>query len=120
MCSYAMNNLKVQIKKPLIYDFVWNQAVYKMFSLAEDKGICNMVAAASRAVEAQEEASVAIRGESHSETELSKNREHAVIILDYAMNACDLDENTATRFDRLEKAKAMRDSINEYIARLEK
>lgn len=115
-----MNNLNVQIKKPLIYDFVWQQAVNKMFLLAEDKGICNMVAAASRAVEAMEEASIAIYGDEHYETELSKNRVHAVTILDYAMNACDLDENTATRFDRIEKAKEMRDSIVEYIARLEK
>jgi len=115
-----MNNSNVQIKKPLFYDYVWNQAVYKMFSLAEDKGICNMVAAASRTVEALEEASVAIDGDEHYETELSKNREFAVTILDYAMNACDLDENTATRFDRLEKVKAMIESLNEYKARLEK
>ncbi len=47
-----MNNLNVQIKQPLIYDFVWQQAVNKMYLLAEDKCICNMVAAASRAVEA--------------------------------------------------------------------
>jgi len=115
-----MNNLKVQIKKPLIYDFVWQQAVNKMFLLAEDKGICNMVAAASRAVEAMEESSIAIHGDEYYETELSKNRVHAVTILDYAMNCCDLDEDIATRFYRIEKVKAMIESLNEYKARLEK
>lgn len=109
-----------RLKKAVIYDFAWQQAVNKMYLLAEDKGICNMVAAASRAIEAMEEASIAIRGESHKETELSKNREHAVIILDYAMNACDLDENTATRFDRIEQVKKMRKALEEYQKELER
>jgi len=120
MQENQINNLNVQIKQPLIYDFVWQQAVNKMYLLAEDKGICNMVAAASRAVEAMEEESIALYGEAHNETELSKNREFAIAILDYAMNACDLDENTATRFDRIEKVSAMIESLNEYKARLEK
>jgi len=127
-----MNNLNVQIKQPLIYDFVWQQAVNKMYLLAEDKGICNMVAAAPAAIEVIEDLYVTQRTQelneelknkfidSYCESEIAKNRKHSIAILVLAMNACDLDESVATRFDRIEKAKAMRDSINEYIARLEK
>jgi len=115
-----MSNLNVQIKLPLIYDFVLNEALKKMFLLAEDKGICNMVEAAPAAVEALEMASIAISGDAHRETELSKNREFAIQILDKTMNCLDIDEENATKFARIEQAKKMRDSLNEYIAELEK
>jgi len=115
-----MKNLAIKIIKPLVYDYVWLQAVCKMALLDEDRGICNMVAAAPKAIEVMEEESIALHGDTHYETELSKNREFAIAILDRAMNACDLDKENATRFDRIQKAKEMRDSLDEYIARLEK
>ena len=115
-----MNNLAIPISKPSVYDFAWQQAVNKMYLLAEDKGICNMVAAAAKAIEDMEVESIELYGDVHYETELSKNRDHATKILDLAMNACDIDENTATRFDRIQKAKAMRAAIDQYIVELEK
>ena len=115
-----MNNLAIPALKPSVYDFAWQQAVNKMYLLAEDKGICNMVAAAAKAIEDMEVESIELYGDVHYETELSKNRDHATKILDLAMNACDIDENTATRFDRIQKAKAMRAAIDQYIVELEK
>ena len=115
-----MNNLAITAIKPSIYDFSWQQAVNKMYLLAEDKGICNMVAAAAKAIEDMEVESIELYGDVHYETELSKNRDHAIKILDFAMNACDLDEENATRFDRIQKAKAMRDQLDKYITELGK
>jgi len=115
-----MENLAIKINRPAVYDFTWQQAVNKLVLLGEDKGICNMIAAAPKAIEEMESNSIDLYGESHHETELSRNRDHAVKMLDFAMNACDLDEENATRFDRLIKARLMRESLNEYIAELEK
>lgn len=115
-----MNNLAITAIKPSIYDFAWQQAVNKMYLLGLDRGICNMVAAAPKAIEDMEEESLELYGESHYETELSKNREFAIAILDRAMNACDLDEETATRFDRIEQVKKMRKALEEYQKELER
>ena len=115
-----MNNLAIPALKPSVYDFAWQQAVNKMYLLAEDKGICNMVAAAAKAIEDMEVESIELYGDVHYVTELSKNREFAIAILDRAMNACDLDENTATRFDRIEQVKKMRKALDEYQKELEK
>lgn len=114
-----MNNL-APISKPSVYDFAWQQAVNKMYLLGLDRGICNMIAAAPKAIEDMEVESIELYGDVHYETELSKNRDHAIKILDFAMNACDLDEENATRFDRIQKAKAMRDQLDKYITELGK
>ena len=115
-----MNNLAIPISKPSVYDFAWQQAVNKMYLLGLDRGICNMVAAAPKAIEYMDVESIELYGDVHYETELSKNRDHAIKILDFAMNACDLDEETATRFDRIEKVKSMRKALEEYQKELER
>lgn len=79
-----------------------------------------MIAAAPKAVEEMEEESIAIHGDAHYETELSKNRTFAIEITERTMNCLDLDEETATRFDRIEHLDGLIESLNEYKARLQK
>ena len=108
------------IPKKITNDFYWNRSVTSLYALCDKYGIYNMIAATPQAIEDMQEESILMYGEPHYETELYKNRDHAVKILDFAMNACDIDEENATRFDRLVKARLMRDSLNEYIEELEK
>lgn len=113
-----MNNLAVKINRPAVYDFTWQQAVNKLVLLGEDKGICNMIAASPKAIEEMEANSIETSGESHYETELSKNRHFAIEVLDRVMNCLDLDEETGTRFDRIEHISMLIESLNELKARI--
>ena len=60
-----------------------------------------------------QEESILMFGESHYETELYRNREFAIAILDRAMNCCDIDEDNATRFDRLQQVEKMIEALKE-------
>ncbi|MDE2430002.1 MAG: hypothetical protein KGM99_14855 [Burkholderiales bacterium] len=96
----------------------WHKAVNSMRLLAEKRGICNMVAAVPKAIEEMEEESIALYGDSHYEIELSKNRVFEIDVMDRVMNCFDLDENTATRFDRIEHLDMLIQSLNELKTRV--
>ena len=73
-----------------------------------------MIAALPQALEDMQEESILMYGESHYETELYKNRDFAIAVLDRAMNCCDIDEDNATRFDRLQQVEKMIEALKEY------
>ena len=109
-----MNELRKVIKNIRSNDIIWNNAVIRLCVLVENYGICNMIAAAPSAIEEMEEESILLYGESHHETELHRNREFAIAILDRAMNCCDIDEDNATGFDRRQQVENMIEALQEY------
>lgn len=113
-----MNNLNVQIKQPLIYDFVWQQAVNKMYLLAEDKGICNMAAVPSKVIQDMQEELVLLKGNEFHETELCRNLSFYQEICDLMMNGCDMDHDNANRHDRIAMIDQLIDSLRTMRRRM--
>lgn len=108
------------IPKNVTNDYYWSRAVVSLCSLKDKYGISNMIAALPQALEDMQEESILMYGESHYETELYSNREFAIAILDSAMNCCDIDEDNATRFDRLQQVDKMIASLQQFKTTLEK
>jgi len=102
------------IPKKITDDFYWNRSVTSLYALCDKYGICNMIAAAPQVIEDMQEESILMYGEEHYETELYRNRDFAITILDRAMNCCDIDEDNATRFDRLRQVEKMIEALQEY------
>ena len=102
------------IPKNITNDYYWSRAVVSLSSLKDKYGINNMIAALPQALEDMQEESILMYGESHYETELYKNRDFAIAVLDRAMNCCDIDEDNATRFDRLQQVEKMIEALKEY------
>lgn len=77
-----------------------------------------MISAAPKAIEEMEEESISVHGDLHYETELSRNRTFAIEVLDRVMNCLDIDEETATQFDRIKHLDGLIESLTELKRRI--